>query len=334
MFVEAIEDILRGQCEPSHIRAIEAGGSHAELWAAIESAGFLELLATEEQGGAGLSWPELFPVLVVCGRYAVPLPIGQTMAARALLGPAGVPCPAGTLTMASGARRDADGSLHAARVPFGSFAGHVLLNDGKSLLLLDAGQAARAPTGVHGSLLASLSWSADKVAGATVARIDGAGESLLAYSAAVHAALMAGAAARVFDMTLQYANDRVQFGKSIGKFQAVQHQLSVMAELVASMRVSAEMAFAQGHAAPRLSAVAVAKGRSSEAAAGVAATGHALHGAIGVTAEYDLQLFTRRLHEWRMTDGSEAYWQGLVGRMLMDAPPATTVCDFVRELTD
>ena len=60
----------------------------------------------------------------------------------------------------------------------------------------------------------------------------------------------------------------------------------------------------------------------------VSSTAHALHGAIGVTAEYDLQLLTRRLHEWRMAHGSEAYWNLVVGQSVLasDLP----LVDFVR----
>ncbi|SCU91224.1 hypothetical protein CNECB9_5060001 [Cupriavidus necator] len=49
-----------------------------------------------------------------------------------------------------------------------------------------------------------------------------------------------------------------------------------------------------------------------------------------MTEEYDLQLYTRRLHEWRMADGSEAYWNRILGQSLL-AQPGRTVTDFVRE---
>ena len=60
-----------------------------------------------------------------------------------------------------------------------------------------------------------------------------------------------------------------------------------------------------------------------------ASTAHALHGAIGVTAEYDLQLYTRRLHEWRMADGSEAFWNRRVGEAVLTQTQAT-FADFAR----
>ncbi|WP_325342676.1 acyl-CoA dehydrogenase family protein [Xylophilus sp.] len=58
------------------------------------------------------------------------------------------------------------------------------------------------------------------------------------------ALLPAGALGQVLGLTLQYANDRSQFGRSIGKFQAIQHQLAEMAEHVAAVRIAAATAFA------------------------------------------------------------------------------------------
>jgi alkylation response protein AidB-like acyl-CoA dehydrogenase len=60
----------------------------------------------------------------------------------------------------------------------------------------------------------------------------------------------------------------------------------------------------------------------------VANTAHALHGAIGVTEECDLQLLTRRLHEWRMAHGSEDHWNRIVGERLLAAD--TSLAEFVR----
>ncbi|MGO4392446.1 acyl-CoA dehydrogenase family protein [Variovorax sp. M-6] len=325
MFAEAIEDILRDQCTPAVVRAIEAGGSPAALWNSVESAGFLALLAPEAEGGAELPLAELFPVLCHLGRYAVPVPLGQSIVARALLG-SRLPMPDGMVTLATALRRDADGTLHCPLTPFGAIADAVLARDGDALLLLPCASARRASTGVHGSLAASLSWAND--AGTT--RLADAGAALPAFAAALHAAMLAGAMTRVFEMTLQYCNDRVQFGKSLGKFQAVQHQLSVMAEHTAATSIAAEAAFRHDGAAPSLLASAIAKSRASEAAVLIASTAHALHGAIGVTEEYDLQLLTRRLHEWRMAHGSEAHWNRVLGDHVLAGDGALS--DFVRTL--
>lgn len=323
MFAEAIEDILRDRCTPAVVRAIEAGGTPQPLWDAIAGAGFLELLAPEEAGGAALPLAELFPVLVHFGRYSVPVPAAQAIAARALVG-SGVTLPQGMLTLAPALKSTPEGSLVAPLVPFGAIAQHVLAAQGDRLVLLDAAQARRDPAGIAHSQLASLTWTAGDAAQV----IDGDVTALAPLAAAVHAALLAGAMARVFEMTLQYCNDRVQFGKSLGKFQAVQHQLSVMAEHVAAAGIAAEAAFQSEGRTPRLLRAAMGKARASEAAVSVANTAHGLHGAIGVTEEYDLQLLTRRLHEGRMAHGSESYWNRLIGEQVLAADK--TLCEFVR----
>lgn len=327
MFAEAIESILAEQCTPAFVRDVEGGASAQALAEVIADAGFHELMASEESGGGGASWRDLFDIAVLCGAYAVPLPLVQTLAARAIVK---VPqeLPDGLLTFAPAIARGADGSVQAPHVPAARTASHVVAADGDQLLVLPVAHAERLPSGVHASLAESLSWRAP-----TGARMASAvsSEQFYALGALLHAGLLAGAMKRAFDLTVTYANERVQFGKPIGKFQAIQHQLSVMAEHVAAARMAAEAAFAAGNPLPPVAACAVAKARSSEAAQLVASIAHAIHGAIGVTQEYDLQLYTRRLHEWRIAHGSEAHWNRQLGRLFLDRPQMSSV-DFVRSL--
>ena len=325
MFAEAIDDILKDQCTPAVVRAIQAGESPAALWDAIASAGFLELLSAEADGGAGLSLAEIFPVLRCFGHYTVPVPVAQSIVARALVGSQLV-LPSGMVTLAQTFHRDASGAISCGLTPYGMLADYVLTRDGDGLLLLSCAAAKRVGTGIQNCLTATLTWPDDS--GSTRALQGGA--MLHAFAAALHAALLSGAMSRVFEMTLQYCNDRVQFGRSLGKFQAVQHQLSVMAEHTAAASIAAEAAFQGAENAPSLLTAAMAKSRTSEAAVLVASIAHALHGAIGVTEEYDLQLLTRSLHEWRTAHGSEAYWNTVIGQQVLAS--AMSLCDFVRSV--
>ena len=150
--------------------------------------------------------------------------------------------------------------------------------------------------------------------------------------AAVVAAQMAGALRAVFQRTLQYANERQQFGRAIGKFQAIQHQLAVMSEHVFAARMAAQIGCSGVALIPDRLRVATAKARCSEAALAVSEAAHAIHGAIGFTEEYDLQLFTRRLHAWRQAAGSESYWHGVAGEALLAHDGLTL--DMVRRMTD
>lgn len=325
MFAQAIEDILQDQCTPAVVRAIEAGGSPLKLWQALQGAGFLELLASEDAGGAGLPLADLFPILCSFGRYTVPVPVAQTIVARALLG-SQFAMPSGMITLGAALRREAGGAIVCPFTPYGMLADFVLAQDGDALLLLHCAAAQREASGVHGSLTATLRWSDARVA----THVPGAGPLLPTFAAALHAAVLSGAMTRVFEMTLKHCNDRIQFGKTLGKFQAVQHQLSVMAEHVAAASMAAEAAFHTDAAAPSLLAAAMAKSRTSEAAVLVASIAHALHGAIGIAEEYDLQLLTRRLHEWRMAHGSEAHWNVLIGQRVLSAD--VSIVDFVRSV--
>ncbi len=317
MFVEAIEAILQDQFTPAAIRAIEGGDDASPAWQALADAGFLELLASEEAGGAGLGLSGLFPILTTIGRHAAPVPLAQGIAARALLARAGASVPAGMITIAQSCGREPDGTLVCAYTPFGAIADYVLAGSPEGVFLLDCRHAQWDATGVRGSQCATLRWPA----GHAVAPLPGVtSEEVQAWGAALHAALIAGAAARVGEMTLQFCQDRSQFGKAIGKYQVIQHQLSVMAEDIAAATTAAEIAFTGEGTQPLRLTAAVAKARSSEAAQRIAATAHGLHGAIGVTEEYDLQLFTRRLHEWRTAHGSEACWAPVVGEALLSEP--------------
>jgi acyl-CoA dehydrogenase len=232
------------------------------------------------------------------------------------------------MTIAAHGSRAADGSIRCQAVPFGALADWVLVTDAQGAELLPVATGERRGTGVPGSLQAHVDWPA-RPRGALALP---SGISWLHAGALLTAALMAGALQRVLDATLAYANDRSQFGKSIGKFQAVQQQLAVMAEQVFAARMAAEIGCASDGVAPHPLRAAVAKARASEAAEKVVAIAHAVHGAIGVTAEYDLQLHTRRLQEWRGDYGSAAWWHGQLGAALLAAPQHATLPFLLAEL--
>ena len=146
-------------------------------------------------------------------------------------------------------------------------------------------------------------------------------------AAGLTAAKIAGAIRRLLDLSPQYAEQRQQFGRSLGRFQAIQQQLAVMAEQVVSAKVAANMGMSGTHFDPLK--VALAKCRTSEASHQVCAIAHAVHGAIGITEEYDLQLLTRRIKQWQLAFGSEGYWAGRIGAARLSQRSGTSA-DFIR----
>ena len=309
-FLEPFERMLDDVATPTAVRAVEQGDSAVAMWAAFAESGFLDALVPEERGGAGLSLAEVQPLWMALGAHAVPLPVGETMIARALV----ADMPEGPVALA--VAPPGQGVV----VPCGRVAEFVLVEADGGLHLAPA---VGAPTGVAASIAARLQWDAF----ATPVSAGPLG-GLRAIAAILRAALIAGAADRLTHMTAAYANERVQFGKPIGRQQALQQQMAVMAEEAVAARIAAQLGCAGGFPPP-LAAAATAKSVASRAAARVAATAHAVHGAIGISAEHDVQLFTRRLHEWRLADGSEGYWNRQLGEVRL-ASAAGSV-DFVRE---
>jgi alkylation response protein AidB-like acyl-CoA dehydrogenase len=328
MFAEALEAILKDHCTPAVVRSIEDGASGQDLWERVESAGFLDLLTPETEGGGGLSLHEFYPVLLAIGRHALPLPLAQSMAVRALASE-GSKLPTGLISIAPGVTEADDGSLICPLVPHGLQASHVVLAHKGRRRLLETRNAERKAYGAPGRHTATLCWSQGHATGVDLGPDSG---ELEAWGAAIHAALIASAMARIFEMTLDHCNGREQFGRPLGKYQAVQHQLSVMAQQVVASSSAAQAAFQGEGSSPSLMSAAAAKSRASEAAVSVANTGHALHGAIGVTAEYDLQLYTRRLHEWRLAHGSEAWWNLKLGHAVLSSTQGLT--QFVQALQE
>jgi alkylation response protein AidB-like acyl-CoA dehydrogenase len=134
------------------------------------------------------------------------------------------------------------------------------------------------------------------------------------WATALATAEIAGLCETVLAMTLDWTQTRQQFGKPLSKNQAVQHSLAIMAAETAAAGAAvgmAALALADGNPAI---AVAAAKARASEAAGQGAALAHQLHGAVGVTADHSLQLFTRALWQWRDAHGSEHQHHAALGQ--------------------
>jgi len=325
MFFDAMEQLLGGYCTPAAVREIEHSGSGEALWAELQASGFIDALVSEEMGGSGLTLNDVFPIAFVSGRHALPLPLAHTMFVRGLFAAAGTTLPDGAIAIASESAQAANGAITCMQVSFGRVAQWVLVSRGDTAYLLSTASAQITASGGNGSVDADFIWPtipADAISlkGATDWRMIGA---------CVTAALLAGAQERVFEITLNYANERSQFGKPISKFQAIQQQLSVMAEQVFAAKMAAQIGFDGDSIIPSRLKVAVAKARASQAAPQVGATGHAVHGGMGFTEEYDLQLFTRRLHEWRIAYGSEAFWNRELGTQLLQSDKRAI--DFIRE---
>lgn len=323
ILLNSLERFLRSHCTHRDVRRYESGESVDALWELLEEQGYPNALLSEEAGGAALGLSGLRSILLLLGQYLLPVPLADTMVARALLVEGGVSAPPGRTVLLGTANHAGAQTLSA--VPFANVAQHALVKSSEGLSLLSLVGAEVVPTGVRGGCAAHLSWPRppDVVASLPKSEIPFA-----SISGALRAALMVGAMRQVLTMTLDYANTREQFGRSIGKFQVIQHQLAEMAEHLLSTDMAVQLAFSGGDRLPSPMLAALAKQRASAASSRLAAIAHAIHGAIGLSEEYPLQLYVRRLYEWRLADGSESYWAGRLGEECLRA--SDDALEFIR----
>ena len=303
------------------------------LWRALAEAGLTLAWVPEQQGGAGASLAEGFAILGAAGRYALPVPLAETLLAGWLLARADIAAPAGAMTVAPVRPRDrislnADGSLngHAAGVPFASESEFiaVVANDAKGAeIALVRTKDCRMSDGENLAGDASNTVAFERTKPIVSARAPAGFDTsaLMLMGATVRSVEAAGALEAILSLSVRYAGERVAFERPIGKFQAVQQNLARLAgETAAALAAAGSAAdtIAQSSAFDDivLLEAASAKIRCGEAAAEGSAIAHQVHGALGFTKEHILHRFTLRLLSWRDDFGNESYWAATLGTMI------------------
>jgi acyl-CoA dehydrogenase len=310
-----------------------------DLWAVLQESGFDKALLPESKGGAGVSWADACGLLVLAGQHAAAAPLAEAMVGHWLVDQAGVE--GATLpTIASSViseqirvsrARDGwrvDGTLP--RVPWGDACTHVafIVGSGAASQLIVLARDAAGIRIVSGRNLAGEPRATMVLEGVMPQAVVPApfdARELLSLSAILRSALMAGAIERCLALAVEYANLRVQFGRPIGKFQAVQQGIALLATQAAAARAAAEAGseaiddWLAGAGEPLTQSVAApsAKIRTGEAAGQACAIAHQVFGAIGFTEEHELHRFTKRLWSWRDECGNEAFWSRALGERIL-----------------
>lgn len=329
LIVDTLERILEDYCTPLVVNAVESGEWPSELWKILESAGLPLTWVGEAHAGGGAALIDGFEVAKVVGRYAAPVPLVETLLAGWVLEQADLQVPPGPLSVLPVRTQDAlslesghvlSGKAH--RVPFAGVARHLVMVTENGVGLVDcAGVEICCGVGLSGERYDTVSFDQIPVT------VWSPGESLLSATqlmgATLRAQQMSGALERVLSLSMQYAGERHAFGRPIAKFQAVQHNLAVLAGEMAAAGAASGAAVRTvcqcgANARKSLLAVASAKVRTGEAAGNGAAIAHQVHGAIGYTHEFSLQQYTRRLLSWRDDFGSENYWAMTLGNVVAD----------------
>lgn len=287
------------------------------MWSTLEGLGLARLTGAEEDGGSGATWHESAALLTELATHAVPQPVGEhDLLAGWLLRTAGLPSDVRLRTAAAldptGVARAVPWARHVRRIVCVWPAGehwrvadvplpHFGLTHGSNL----AGE----PRDHVRIALDSLSADSRPV-GPEVA------EELRLRAALLRAVQVAGALERCLTLTLGHVNSRVQFGRPIARFQAVQHLVAQIASETSLARAAVDAAVTVAARRDELAIgvpdlafpVAVARSCVGHAASLVVRTAHQLHGAIGTTLEHELYRATLPALAWRGEYGSTQYW--------------------------
>lgn len=307
MIGDSLRRLLQDLVPLEKVQAWEAGEELPGLWEAVEEAGLPLLLVPEESGGAGGGVAEAIELARVCGQCAAPIPLVETVLANKLIAAAGWQVEPGAKALAI-----ASNAIPAQPVPWLE-PGVLVVSVGpeSEVALLTEPALAGARKNMAGEPMAALR-SDGQTTPAQSGKLESlTAEDVLAEAALLRAAQMSGAMTRLIDMTQEHVSTRKQFGRPLNGFQSVQHQLAVAAGHAAAAGVAVDAAAAEGD---RVLLAAMAKARASEAVGVVAATAYQLHGAMGFTRDYPLNLLARRCLAWREERGSETHWHEWIGR--------------------
>ena len=313
------------------VNQAEIGEPPQKLLDAVMTAGLPLAWVPEEAGGVGGSLALGFNLIRQAASFAVPVPLADTMIANLVLAKSGLEVADGWAALVfdggqlptvdngrvngvvDSAPGVVDGSLLVVPVAdeglvrIATFVFHGLaIEEHESL----AGEA-RARVSLEHAVPAQLSPVTDSMTE----------DGLRQFCALARACQIAGAFEKITELTVGYVRERQQFGRPLGKFQAIQHKVADMAGESALSNAAVEQAIRMLSECSEpfcgdnrvFLPVATAKVVTSEGAATVIRLAHQSHGAMGFSFEYPLQQYSRRVWSWREEYGSEFYWSERIG---------------------
>jgi acyl-CoA dehydrogenase len=313
------------------VQAAEDAGWAPTVWSAVAEGGFAWIGVPEEAGGSGGTLADACEVLRIAGANAAPIPLAETgILGGWLLASAGIALPDGPVTVAPGRSEDSlaiavngdgtaalDGSLH--RVPWAEKADVLAILDPATNTVIAAPNGSYTTelfTNMAGEPRETVTFSAATIDASNVAPAgtEVTTEVLRERGALSRVMLMAGALEAMLKLTIEYTESRFQFGKPVGRFQAVQQHLVWSAQDAAVAKMSAQMAARQAARGAGSFEIAAARSLANECASTATRQCHQAHGAMGMTQEYALHHLSRRLWSWRSEWAHSGEWSQRVGR--------------------
>jgi len=325
----AAADLLDGLASPEHVRAVvdDGGGVDRALWSGMSDQGWTAVEVPEADGGLGLGAVEVAVLAEQIGRHVGPAPFVPSVLARDALRSGGdderarrvatgtIACVAWSRepTAVRAVERSGQWTLTGRPdptvwAPSASVAVVVAsTGDERALFALDVDHPPEREAAMDRTR--ELGWL--ELDGVAATRLGGADavERLGDRGATFTAAELLGASSRALELAVEYAKDRVQFGRPIGSFQAVKHRCADMLVDVEGMRSAVYWAaWCVGADDPERSiASSSAKLWTTDASKRVMSGALQVHGGIGFTWEHDLHLFMKRAQLDQVSFGDAAF---------------------------
>lgn len=289
-----------------------ATGPDTALWSRLDDLGLVRLTGPESAGGSGAGWREAAELISAAARHGVRVPLAEhDLLACWLLDASGTPYDPAVRTLAL-----LDGTGVASGVPWAADADRVVVvwRSGDDYRLADV-----APVDLAITVGANMIGEPRDTVRADVARLPGVPldaelvSRVRLKAALIRAIQVCTALDRILELSVEHAGSRVQFGRPLAKFQAVQNLIADVAAEAALARAATEAALSAGiagdWAGPGLEfLVAVSRSCAGHAASVVVRNAHQVHGAIGTTIEHRLHEYTRAALAWRSEFGSVRHW--------------------------
>jgi acyl-CoA dehydrogenase len=297
LLIDGARRLFGDTCTHEVVQAAEVDGWSSMVWDAVARAGYATL--------SELPLADALAVVTVAGEHAAPVPLAEAAIAGWLVDK---PVPGPVSVAPAGDLRLEDGRLSgtAVRVPWGHAVERIVaLADGQAVVVpVESAARIERRTNVAGEPRDTMVFDRAQPEDARPPACD-----LLERGALTRTALMAGALVAMARLTVAYAGERRQFGRPIAAFQAVQQHLVGIAQETSLVGVAAEGAALS----PGRFEIAAAKAVASGAVLTATRAAHQVHGAIGMTQEYRLHHFSRRLWAWRNEYGDEQHWAARLG---------------------
>ncbi|VEG54919.1 acyl-CoA dehydrogenase domain-containing protein [Mycolicibacterium aurum] len=295
------------------------------LWSSLDRLGLVRLTGRPDDGGSGAGWAEAAELMSAAVRHAVRVPLAEhDLLACWVLDTVGLTVDGALRTICvvdeHGTATAVPWAISAERVAvvWSDGDGHRVSDVDSATLRITAGtNMIGEPRDVVEADIAALASSGTMVDTAVV-------EQLRLRSALVRAVQVCAALDVILDMTIEHTSSRVQFGRSLSKFQAIQHMVADIAAEAALARAATEAALnaaiTSDWASDKMGfLVAVARSCTGHAASVAVRNAHQAFGAIGTTIEHRLHEYTRAALAWRSEYGSVQHWDDVVTQAALHA---------------